>query len=283
MTGLSSRSVRATEMRILRATVLALAALYARPAAATGVLDHGKIELGVGSTRADGKLSVNGSGGFDGSAVDLDRDLDVGERDDNRTFALSWRPFDRHEFGFRSQRIERDGERIIARDLRFEGEVCPINSRLKGKFGLDLWALDYTAWLLANDQRAVGLRLGALQYRLGLSLRADNLPGGSQPETLQASTRQDLPVLVLGGEYREALTERLRLVLRAAVFEARIDRIDGRVYDISAGLEFAVTKHAALSLRYFDTHLNAQSERYGFNGRLRLDLTGVQSSLIWRW
>jgi len=271
------------EMRWLRAFVAGVAAFCATSADAVRVLDHGKIEFGIGNTRAAGNLAVNGRGGFDGSVIDLDRDLDVGERDDNRTVAISWRAFDRHEFGFRTQRIERDGDRVIERDISFDGEVFPINSRIKGKFGLDLWSLDYTAWLIASDQRAIGLRLGALQYRLGLSIKAENLPGGSQPEVLQARTRADLPVLVLGGEYREAITERLRFVLHAVVFEASIDRIDVRVYDLSAGLEMALTKHAALSLRYFDTRLVAQSERYGFNGRLRLDLTGVQSSLIWRW
>lgn len=247
------------------------------------VLDRGSIEIGIGASELGGQVAVDGSTGALGTDVDLSRDLDVGGRDRSRLYALRWRPFDRHEFSVRAQRFGRSGDRTISRDIVFDDEVFTINSRVEGSISLDVLTVDYTGWLIADEQRAFGLSIGALQYRLGLSLGAENLPGGVQPEPIEAEVSEDLPVLVLGAEYREQLSHRWRLIVRGAVFKAQINSIDGTVYDVDAGLEYAFTDHLALALRYSATRLDAETSRADLTGRLRLDLSGLQSTLSWRW
>ena len=69
----------------------------------------------------------------------------------------------------------------------------------------------------------------------------------------------------------------------AAVFKAKINHIDGTVYDFNAGIEYGLTEHATLALRYAGARLDAQTTRDDLTGRLHLDLTGLQAALIWRW
>jgi hypothetical protein len=250
-------------------------------ASAREVLDRGSIEIGLASSSLDGDIAVNGS--VMGTDVDLSRDLDIGGQDRGELFAARWRPFDRHEFAVRGQHYGRSSEQTISRDIVFDDEVFTINSRIKGEIDLDVWTVNYTGWLVANEQRAFGLSIGALQYRLRLKLAARNLPGGGQPQPLEAEVSEDLPVLVAGAEYRERLGERWRIVVRAAVFEARINSIDGTVVNADAGVEYAFTDHLALALRYSQTRLDAEASRSGLTGRLHLDLTNVQGALIWHW
>jgi hypothetical protein len=245
------------------------------------MLDRGSIEIGLASSSLDGNIAVNGT--TLGTDIDLSRDLDIGGQDHGELFAARWRPFDRHEFGIRGQHYGRSSERTIERDIIFDDEVFTLNSRVKGEIDLDVWTINYTGWLIANDERAFGLSIGALQYRLALKLAARNLPGGGQPEPIEAQVSEDLPVLVAGAEYRERLTDRWRLVVRAAVFKARINSIDGTVVNVDGGIEYAFTDHLALALRYSQTRLDAQASRSGLTGRLDLDLTNVQSALIWHW
>lgn len=252
-------------------------------APASEVLDRGRLEVGVGLFALDGRVQVDGSGEVEGTAFRLKRDLDLGGRDSSRLAALSWRPFEHDEFAFRVRRLSRNGERVIARDLVYDGETFPINSRVRGELDLDLVSLSYTRWLLVREDRAFGLSVGGLQYRLGLSLAADNLPGGIQPEPLRVRTREDLPVLVLGAEYRQSLGPRLRGVLRAAAFEADVGRVDGWIYEFDASLEYALGEHALLALSVVDTQLDAQSRREQLFGSLRLELLGAQAALRWRW
>ncbi len=250
-------------------------------ATAREILDRGSIEIGLASARLDGNIAVNGSAL--GTDIDLSRDLDIGGRDHGELFAARWRPFERHEFGARAQHYGRSGERTISRDIVFDDEVFTVNSRLRGEIDLDVWTLNYTGWLSLNQRRAFGLSIGALQYRLGLKLAAKNLPGGVQPEPLEAQVSEDLPVLVAGAEYREQLSDRWRMVVRAAVFQARINSIDGTVVTVDAGVEYAFTDRLALALRYSQTRLDAEASRSGLTGRLDLDLISAQSALIWRW
>ncbi|MBK8069617.1 MAG: hypothetical protein IPK27_18945 [Rhodanobacteraceae bacterium] len=258
---------------------LALAAgAPARP-----VLDRATLEIGVGASELGGKVAVNGSAGVLGTDIDIGRDLDIGGRDRGKLFAATWSPWERHEFGARVQRFGRNGERTISREIVFDDEVFVVNSRVEGAIELDLWSLDYTGWVIAQEGRALGLSVGALQYRLGLSLAARNLPGGAQPAPVEAEVKEDLPVLVLGAEYREALGDDWRLVLRGSVFQADINRIDGTVYTFDGGVEYSMGPHATLALRYSATRLDAHTRREDLKGRLRLDLEGLQGALIWRW
>ena len=247
------------------------------------MLDRGSLELGLGASELGGKVAVDGNGGALGTDIDLSADLDIGGRDRSRLYALRWRPFDRHEFGLRAQRYARSGDRTISRDIVFDDQLFAINSRVEGEIALDLLSLDYIGWVVNQPQRAFGLSVGALQYRLSLALAARNLAGGDQPEPIDAQVQDDLPVLVLGAEYREQLSERVRLVLRAAVFRADINDIDGTVYDYESGLEFAMNKHAVLALRYSGTRLDANTSRDDLQGRLHFDLAGAQAVLVWRW
>ena len=253
------------------------------PALARGVIDQGSVEIGVGATDLGGKMAVDGSAGALGTDIDLNRDLDLAGRDRSRLFALRWQPWERHGFGLRAQRFGRSAKRTIQRDIVFDGEVFSVNSRVAGSIDLDLLSFTYTGWLLATEQRAFGLSVGALQYRLGLDLTADNLPGGAQPLPVRAEVSEELPVLVLGAEYRESLSPKLRLVLRAAVFKAGLNDIDGTVYDLEGGLEYEFTPQWALAARYSATRLDADTSRADLDGRIRLDLSGAQAALIWRW
>lgn len=267
---------------MLRAWVLA-AALGCGGAQATDLLDRASLELGFSTNALEGELAVNGSTGVSGTDIDIDRDLDVGGRDRSRSYALRWRPFERHEFALRRQSYQRSGDRTITRDLVFDGETFVVNSQVRGKLDLKLWSFDYLWWPWVTERQALAVSLGALQYRLGVSLDARNLPGGIQPEPVQAEVSEDLPVLVLGTEYRQLLSERWRLLARAAVFKASVGRVEGTVYNVEAGVEYALSEHATLALRYLTTRLDANAERAGFDGTLALDLAGVQTALMWRW
>lgn len=247
------------------------------------MLDRGAVEFGLSASELGGRVGIDGSAGTLGTDIDLSRDLDVAGRDSSRLLALRWRPFERHEFGARAQRYGRQGDKTINRDIVFDDEVFTINSRVAGEINLDVWSVEYIGWLVANEQRALGLSIGALQYRLGLKLAVENLPGGAQTEPVDAAVRGDLPVAVLGAEYRERLGERWRLVVHGAVFQAKINHIDGTVYDLNAGVEYAATRHATIALRYAGAQLDAQTTRNDLTGRLRLELAGLQAALIWRW
>lgn len=252
-------------------------------AQAAEVLDRGAVELGYSASSLQGSVTVNGAAGVVGTDVDLSRDLDAGGHDRSQMYALRWRPYERHEFGLRQQSFERNSDRDVSRDLVFNGQTFVVNSRVRTQLQLALWSFEYTGWLIAEDRRAFGLSVGALQYRLAMNLKADNLPGGVQPGPVRAEVSADLPVLVLGAEYRQAIGERWRLVARTSIFRASVGGVAGTVLGHEAGLEYALTQHATLALRYVGTRLDAQAARGDLDANLDLDLTGLQTALRWRW
>lgn len=271
------------EARLRRWLLAACACLGTGSALASAVLDRGSAEVGFSTMSLGGQVAVNGDAGIAGTRVDLDRDLDVGGRDRSRMYALRWRPYDRHEFALRQQSFTRLGERTITRDIVFDGQTFNVNSHVRGQLDLQLWSFDYLWWWLAEERYAFGLSAGALHYQLGMTLKANNLPGGGQTQPLRAQVSEDLPVLVLGAEYRQALGANWRLLARAAVFKASVGHVDGTVYNLEGALEYALSPHATLALRYVTTRLDASAERVGLDGQLALNLAGLQTAVLWRW
>lgn len=269
-----------------RNTVLLLL-LAAAPGAAMAVEPLDRIGFSVGSyvNRFDTEVRADGHNTGSGTTINLKRDLDL-DPDNLIAFArLTWRPFDRHEFGLSYFGNSVEAEHRLDRDIVFEDELY--QARATARANLDLRSLEayYTWWGFSSDTWALGPRLGVTVYRveLGLELTLDvnGNPVGSG--AVDGNYRGDLPAPTLGASWRWTPAEDWRIAADAGWLSTKINRIDGTVGYVRLSAEWHPWQHAGLMLEYSFMDVSASTEREHFTGHLDLRDSGVRAGLVVRY
>ena len=158
-------------MRHTRQSLASALALLLLPGAAAAVEPLDTVSFSVGSyvSRFDTRIRADGQI-LDGTTVDLSRDLGL-DPDDLLAFArLTWRPFDRHEFGLSYFNNDVSIEHRLERDIVFEDELYLAGATVRASYDLDSIEAYYTWWGFSSETWALGPRLGVTVYRLDVGL-----------------------------------------------------------------------------------------------------------------
>ena len=261
-----------------------LLAVLPGTAAAVEPLDTLSFSVGSYVNRFDTELRADGHHTGSGTTINLERDLGLNP-DDLIAFArLSWRPFDRHEFGLSYYGDSVSADHRLTHDIEFEDELYQAEATAHAHFRLQSLEAYYTWWGISNDTWALGPRLGLTVYRvdLGLELTLDvngNPVGGGSAE---GRYRGDLPAPTLGAGWRWTPAKNWRISADAGMLSTTINRIDGTVSFARLGAEWHPWKHAGLTLEYNFTDVRASTEREHFTGHLDLRDSGLRLGLVLR-
>ena len=262
---------------------LLLSALLPGAAAAVEPLDRFNFSIGTYATRFDTKVRADGEA-FDGTTVDLRRDLGL-DPDHAIAFAgLSWRPFERHEFGLWYFSDGTEAERRLQRDISFEDHVYRASSTVRTEHDLDSIEAYYVWWGMRSENWALGPRLGLTWYRVELGLEAtldiDGEPVGRG--VVADRFNGDLPAPTLGAGWRWTPGEDWRISADAGWLSTRINDIDGTVGYGRLGVEWHPWSNVGLLLDCNFMNIRASTERRHFNGHLEVFNSGVRLGLVYR-
>ena len=264
--------------------LLPLLAVLPGTAAAVEPLDQVGFSLGSYVNRFDTVLRADGHVTGSGTSVDLGRDLGL-DPDDLLAFArLTWRPFDRHEFGLSYYGNSVKADHRLEHDIVFEDDVYQAKASVHGH--LDMRSLEayYTWWAHSSDTWALGPRVGVTVYRveLGLELTLDvnGNPVGSG--SMDGAYRGDLPAPTLGASWRWTPAEDWRISADAGWLSTEINRIDGTVTYARVGAEWHRWRHVGLMLEYSFTDIRANTAREHFTGNLDLRDSGLRLGVVFR-
>lgn len=111
------------------------------PAHAVEPLDEFSVRLGGYITRFDTDVRADGetSGGTE---IDLNRDLGLSDDEAIAFVAVTWRPWENHEFGLAYYGNESSATRELTRDIVFDGTTYEASASVDSKFDLDAYELD---------------------------------------------------------------------------------------------------------------------------------------------
>jgi hypothetical protein len=263
-----------------------LAGLLAIPGTALAVepLDRGSFSIGSYLTRFDTEVRVDGQF-TSGSSVDLGRDLGL-DPDDTIAFAkLSWRPFDRHEFGVSYFSNDVAADHRLDRDFVFEDTVYQAAATVRARYDVDSLEAHYVWWGFSEEDWALGPRLGVTVYRieLGVELALDvnGQPIGSGG--VEDSFNGDLPAPTIGASWRWTPGEDWRISADAGWLSTTINNIEGTVGYARVGVEWHPWQHAGLMLDYNVMDIRASTERRHFTGHLDMRNSGLRMGVVFRY
>ncbi|HEY0335585.1 MAG TPA: hypothetical protein VGC74_18090 [Stenotrophomonas sp.] len=263
-------------------TVLAFP-LFAPSAQAVEPLDRFSVRASGYVTSFDTEIRADGEIGR-GTQVNLHRDLGLDESNIIANFGLTWRPWQRHEFGLSYYTKDADATRVIDRDIEFEDHLYETSSTIRSQASLDSYEASYTWWAASRERWALGPRVGVIWYRMQLriSLEAD-VNGNQMGSSVSDEVSADLPAPTIGAGWRWTPAEDWRVSADAGYFTVSIDDIDGDVYFGRAGVEWFPWERAGFSLDYTATRIKVDSNRDSFNGSVEFNDAGLRLGFVYRF
>ena len=228
--------------------------------------------------QADGELQA-------GTAVDLERDLNMDPDHALAFVALTWRPFQRHELGLSYFRESNDSIWTLERDIVVDGTLYEATTTVEAAYDLDAYETYYVWWGVARHDWALGPRVGLIWYELDFDVRmtldANGDPvgqGGAQTEI-----GADLPAPAIGLSWRWTPARKWRVLAEAGYFSAHAGEVDADVVYGRAGVEWFPTERFGLMLDYSLSDVDMDSEKRGFHGRLNPKHSGHRLGLVYRF
>ena len=266
------------------APLLACIALAAAPSAhAVEPLDTFNARIGGYVNHFDTEVRADGETGT-GTPIDLERDLGL-DQDEVIGFAgVTWRPWDRHEFGLTYHRTGSNSERRLQRDFSFDGAVYPASATVRTEFDADGYEASYTWWAASHENWALGPRLGLIWYSidLGVDLRLDangNQAGASGDREVSF----DLPAPTIGGSWRWTPAEDWRIVADVGYFTTEVNDIDADVTSARLGVEWYPWEEFGFSLDWITTNIDANADKSEFRGDLDFVDSGMRFGVVYRF
>lgn len=265
--------------------LLALVACGLLPAHAHAVepLDTFSVRVSGYVTRFDTQVRADGETRR-GSRVDLRRDLGLDGDDVIALAGVTWRPWERHEFGLSYYQDDRDATRRLERDIEFDGTVYHADATVRSDVDLDAYQAYYTWWLASHERWALGPRVGLVWYALdlGLTLEAetDGEPVGG---AVRNEISGDLPAPSIGGSLRWTPGEDWRLSAELGYFSANVDEFDADILFGHLGIEWFPWTRVGITLDYTRSEIDVDAEKQRFSGNLDFVDSGVRLGVVYRF
>lgn len=263
---------------------LAFGLFVAAPAArAVEPLDAFSFRIGAYIDTFDTQVRADGTTAR-GTEIDLHRDLNVDNSSAVGIVGLTWRPWERHEFGFGYFQNDGSATRMITRDLEFQGTDFQTNSTVRTDVSLDAYQFYYTWWAAANERWALGPSVGMTWYRVDITLdMLLDANGNSVNGNVRGEATTDLPALTVGGSWRWVPADDWRLSADVGYFSANIQNLNASVTYGRFGVEWFPWQNSGFSLDYTRRKLSGDVSKTDFNGNIDFVDSGVRLGYIYRW
>jgi hypothetical protein len=205
-----------------------------------------------------------------GTEVDLESDFDVDDSLFLGRIDADWRFAKRHALDFSIFDLQRQGTRVIDRDIQIGDVVFPVNSRVTNEFEQLIVKLAYRYSFLNRQRWHVGASVGAHTMNWSTEWRTGALALEENFDLLVP-----LPVLGLFGSY--ALTPKLYLSASSEFFGLEYEEFDGFLNNTRLNLEHRTFEHIGfgIGLDYFLINASVESESGNLQAEAEYDYIGL--------
>lgn len=255
---------------IVIAFIFIFIAAHAQASEDSIVLDRFAVTVGSLFGKTDSNLRLDAGVGNIGTEINFENDL--GLKNDNNIFRIGaeYRPWKRHQFGVNYYKLSRDASTTLDRTIEFDGVVYPININVDAFLDTKYLAGTYTFWISVRDKTAFGASIGLSGFTVDAGISSPN-------PALATSVSTDLPVPLIGAEFRGAIIDPLRVTGKFQILpEVTIGDYSGRVLDYSIELEYRFIKNLGVAVAYSGFDVDLSVEKRLFLGSINYNIQGVQ-------
>ncbi len=235
------------------------------------------VSLGVASSAIGIDARVDGQDQVDGSDVDFRRDLGLGAEATSLSYEAGFTWKEKHQLEVAGHRYSADGQKSLQRSLNIDDETYPAQAAFQGDLKVGLNSFSYT-WLMARNERySFGLGVTAVNYKVRSNLAAQGSDDGGEI-TIRVSGQVDESVWppLVHVRFSHMLGSRFRIRLAVSGIKSSGETVSGSVVDASAALDYSISRHFGVTLKYRYNDVKLDLNRTSYRGVLDISNHGPQ-------
>lgn len=266
----------------LVAVALALLGFSVSSAARQPLLPRFEIEGSAFRPNLDFDVQSEAEAELAGRSLRFREEFGFDTRVDSVFLGASMRLGERSQLSFRRYSLDRDAERELERDLRFQGQTFPAGSVGRGRIRFESEQLLWTRWLGSSDRAAIGLGLGLAHFDLSARVDADvRTEAGPLPLAARGAREAWAPLLRVAG--RAELGERLQVDAELSGFRKGWGSTRGDLLQARAQLLWATGPRLDLALGWEWLLVDVDPRSSSWLQAAELDIHGPRIGLRLRW
>jgi len=236
---------------IVTAGLLAAAtAGLAAPAAAQSIQDKAWIEVSAYFPSINTDATVTRPG-FPGTDIDLESDLGLDKHETLPAVYAGWRFTDRFTLIGEYYALDRNGSRVLSRDINFGDATFPASFEVKSELHSDIYRVALGYSFIKNEQSELGASLGlhATDFKIDLSGQA-RVGGATGLQNNRQSTDFLAPMPTVGVFGTFEPMPKVIMTGRADYMSLKIGDYDGSIFNGQAAIGYRVYGNVDVGVSY---------------------------------
>ena len=226
------------------------AAGLATPAAAQSLQDKYWIEVSAYFPSVDTNADVARQGAA-GTDIDLEGELGLDSHETLPAVYAGWRFTDRFTLAGEYYALDRNGSRVLSRDINFGDSTFPAQLEVNSKMHSDVYRVTLGYSFIKNDQAELGAALGLHATDFSLSVTGQSRIGnatGLQNDRQHTKFLAPMPTLGVFGTFEPM--PKVIMTGRADYMSLKIGDYDGSIFNGQAAIGYRVWRNVDLGVSY---------------------------------
>ena len=241
------------------------------------------VDVGLYFPDRELELSVEGSLDPVGRDVDFEEQLGLEKRDELFAMNLGWKFGEKWELG--AQYFESDGQRsaVLEEDVEWGDFVFGEGTGVAAGLSFELIRAFFGRSFESADHHDFGVGFGLHHLELGAFIEGNAILNGNPAGFRRESVKAAAPLPNIGAWYVRSLSKRWAVRARFDWLSADVGDYDGRLINVSAGINYRLFRNVGLGLSYNFFQLDVGVDDDGWRGEVKTTYDGlfVHASGYW--
>ena len=249
-----------------------------------GVDDRFRISVGPLFTTFDSDIRLDSEELGDGTAINLEDDLNLDDDVDDILVSGHWRFKRKHRFDFGWIRFTRDSLVELEEEIQFGDTVFTIGSEVETELENDFILASYAYSFVNNGRVDFGISFGLNMFVFDIELtEVTTIGGGAEDfeddEDVQSAEDIVAPIPMIGTFVEVTLVPKLFFEAQVQIFDIEYEDIEATVTTFQTGLDWYPFKHFGIGVAYLLNNIDVTDDDL-FDVELEFDGPRVYLSAI---
>jgi len=245
------------------------------------------VKAGTFFAARDLSLSANGtavaSAGSDNPEIDFDSTTGLGDRSDLFIVEFGWQFGKKWDFAIQHFRSSRTAQAELSESFEWEDVVYEAGANIEGRSYLRITRLFFARSFWDKGPHDLRLGAGVHWIKTGVTISGDATLADQTTEFQVNAVSAEFPFPDIGAWYRYSIDDRWLFHTRVDWLSASTDDYSGGIWNVSAGVDFSVTKNIGLGLAYQFFEINGAIKEDTWRGDLYTRYEGFTLGISGFW
>ncbi len=232
--------------------------------------DKGQLRLGAFfvsdiSTR----VRIDSQNGPLGTTLDAEQDLGLRASETVPRINLTYRIKGKHRLDFGWFNLEREGLKVIDKEIKFLNKTYPINAEIESFINTEIYKLNYTYLFFEHPKLSLGIGGGFHFSDISIGIKTHGTPGVIEEEVGGLA-----PLPLLGFSFAYRIKPKLIFAMRADQFFLNYSKYSGSMVDLSLAVEWHAFRRVGFGFGWDRVSLDVRMDDDDLRGEFQNSYAG---------